>query len=283
MGNLLTNSIRKLVSSSPSYPIGDKNADIISVATVKGGVGKTTTSVNLAAGLAQFADKDVLLIDLDAQGHCASSLSSFVPDLEPESSVSDVLLNDEETDMLDAVVSSRLSGIDLTPSDSNLSETEGLISQKIGKEKLLDDALEYTRTHYDVIVIDSPPNNGNLTLNALLASDYVLIPTVLSPLAVQGADELMGTVMTVNRRLENETEILGVLLTRVDKRTGAINRDVLNEIEQGWGDILLETKIGINTQLKKAQLAGEPIFEFASNSRGAAHYRELADEVARKL
>lgn len=283
MRNLITNGLRKLVKSEQRYPHGDRHATIVSVATVKGGVGKTTTSVNLAAGLARFGNKRVLLVDLDAQGHCTTSLSATVPPRGAKSSLSEVLLSDDDLELLDVAVPSGIKGLDITPADSGLGEAEGRISQKIGKEMLLKDALRITRTHYDVILIDCPPNKGNLTLNALLASDYVLVPTDLSPLSVQGADELLGTVMTVNDRLGHDLGLLGVVLTRVDARNVNMNETMLEQIRGAWGDLLLDTQIGVNTQLAKAQLEGRPIFEFAANSRGAEHYEALAHEVLARL
>lgn len=284
MRNLINHGLRRLVKGgghheAAHYPRGDRHAKVLAVATVKGGVGKTTTAVNLAAGLAHFKGARVLLIDLDAQGHCSTSLMASRTAAHPTQTISDILLSDDPLDVLDARVASGKDGLDLTPADPALAETEGRISQKIGKEALLRDALKYSRTHYDYIIIDSPPNKGNLTLNALFAADQVLIPTDLSPLSVQGADELMGTVATINARLGHQLRVLGVLLTRVDGRTQSINQQVLEQIEDAWQQVLLKTRIGINTALPQAQLAGQSIFDFAPDSRGAAHYEALVDEV----
>ncbi len=284
MRNLITSGLKKLVKSDSRYSRGDRQATVVCVATVKGGVGKTTTAVNLAAALAANHDKRVLLIDLDAQGHCTTSLQAVVDVDESEASaVHEVLLADDDLEMLDAAVATDIEGLDITLADAELADAEGRISQKIGKELLLRDALEVTRTHYDVILIDCPPNKGNLTLNALLASDQVLIPTDLSPLSVQGADELIDTVLTVRRRLGHELEVLGVVLTRVDGRTVTINEEVRESIDEAWGELVLEQHIGINTRLAQAQLEGEPIFEHAPDSRGARHYRKLAEETLQRL
>ena len=284
MRNLITSGLKKLVKSESRYSKGDRQAVVISVATVKGGVGKTTTAVNLAAAMAANHDKRVLLIDLDAQGHCTTSLASVVDAQATEAiPVHKVLLDEEQREVLDAAVATEIEGLDITLADAELADAEGRISQKIGKELLLRDALEVTRTHYDVILIDCPPNKGNLTLNALLASDQVLIPTDLSPLSVQGADELIDTVLTVRRRLGHELEVLGVVLTRVDGRTVTINEEVRQTIDEAWGELVLEQHIGINTRLAQAQLRGEPIFEHAPESRGAKHYRKLAEETLDRL
>jgi chromosome partitioning protein len=283
MRNLITNGLKRLVKTEEKYPRGDRHAKILAVATVKGGVGKTTTAVNLAAGLAKFEGAKVLLIDLDAQGHCTTSLSARLSTSVRKKPVSEILLSDDPLELLDARTSAGIDNLDLTPADPGLAEAEGRIAQKIGKESLLRDALKITRTHYDYIVIDSPPNKGNLTLNALVAADKVLIPTDLSALSVQGADELIGTVVTVNERLGHNLGVLGVVLTRVDGRTQSINEQILGQIEEAWKDLLLDTRIGINTALAKAQLEGQAIYEFAPDSRGAEHYEALVREVARKF
>ncbi len=283
MRNLITNGLKRLVKAEAKYPRGDRHAKILAVATVKGGVGKTTTAVNLAAGLAKFEGAKVLLVDLDAQGHCSTSLSAKLSASSLKKPISDVLLSEEALEVLEARVPTGVARLDITPADAALAEAEGRIAQKIGKESLLRDALKITRTHYDYVIIDSPPNKGNLTLNALVAADKVLIPTDLSALSVQGADELIGTVVTVNERLGHDLGVLGVVLTRVDGRTQSINEQILGQIEDAWKDVLLETRIGINTALAKAQLAGQPIYEFAPESRGARHYEALTREVARRL
>lgn len=285
MRNLISNGLKRLVKNDEPdefrrYSRGDRQARVIAVATVKGGVGKTTTAVNLAAGLALFEQARVLLIDLDAQGHCATSLAATMSMTPAERSVSDILLDEQASEFLDARVPSGIDGLDLTPADPTLAETEGRIAQKIGKESLLRQALKITRTHYDYIIIDSPPNKGNLTLNALFAADQVLIPTDLAALSVRGADELMGTVEAVNGRLGHNLRIVGVLLTRVDGRTVSINEQILEQIEQAWEHVLFKTRIGINTAIARAQLAGQPIYAFDPDSRGATHYKALVQEVA---
>lgn len=283
MRDLITSGIKKLVKSDDRYQRGDRRATIVSIATVKGGVGKTTTAVNLAASMADQHQRRVLLIDLDAQGHCTTSLSAMVDGDHDQTPLSEVLLDDEGRQVLDAAVPTEIDGLDITAGDSNLADAEGRIGQEIGKELLLRDALEITRTHYDLIVVDCPPNKGDLTLNALVASDYVLVPTDLSPLAVQGADQLLDTVIKVRRRLDHELEVLGVVLTRVDGRTVTLNDEVRQTIDEAWGELVLDQHIGINTRLAQAQLAGEPIFEHAPDSRGARHYRQLAGEVLQRL
>lgn len=284
MRDLITSGLKKLVKSESRYSVGERSARVVAVATVKGGVGKTTTAVNLASAIASDHGRRVLLVDLDAQGHCTTSLSSVVqPEQQDVAALHEILLSEEDRQILDAAVSTDVDGLDMTPADPGLADAEGRISQKIGKELLLRDALQITKTHYDLILIDCPPNKGNLTLNALLASDQVLVPTDLSPLSVQGADELIDTVLTVRRRLDHDLEVLGVVLTRVDGRTVTINEEVRETIDEAWGQLVLDQHVGINTRLAQAQLAGEPIFEHAPDSRGADHYRRLAEEILERL
>ena len=282
MRQLISSKLRRLVRSDARYARGDRHAHIVAVSTVKGGVGKTTTSVNLACSIASLGRR-VLLVDLDAQGHCWSSLAQRVPTSPVARPISEILLDDARLQLLDAVVSTQIPNLDITPADPGLAEAEGRLSQKIGKELLLRDALAITRTHYDVIVVDCPPNKGNLTLNALLAADRVLIPTDLSPLAVQGADELVSTVITINERLNHPLDVLGVLLTRVDNRNKSVNDAVRKDLQEAWGELVLDTEIGINTKLSQAQLEGLPVLEFAPKSRGALHYEALAKEVVDRL
>ena len=285
MRSLLTQGLKRLTQKEPShhYVRGERFATIIAIATVKGGVGKTTTAVNLAASLVHETQRKVLLIDLDAQGHCTTSLSSLMPASPLAHPLSEILLGEDKRQVLDARVSTRQERLDVTPADPKLAEAEGLLGQKIGKELLLRDALSVTRTHYDFILIDCPPNKGNLTLNALLAADHVLIPTDLSPLAVQGADELLETVVTVRERLGHALDVLGILYTRVDGRNTSMNDTIRQSVKEAWGELVFEAQINTSTQLGKAQLAGQPIFEHAPNGRSAQQYRALAHEVLLRL
>lgn len=282
MRSFLSKGIKRLMQRKTRYVRGDRDAHVLAVATIKGGVGKTTTAVNLAAAMARDG-LQVLLVDLDAQGHCSACLSSTISVHPPAMSLSTLLMSDASPEVLEACVDSGIDGLDVTPADSALSEAEGRMGQKLGREMLLRDALDVTRSHYDVIVLDCPPNSGNLTMNALVAADSVLIPTELSPLAQAGAEEMLSTVLMVRARLEAQTELLGVLLTRVDGRSTTVNTPVLERLEERFGEALFETRIGQNTDLSKAQLAGQTIFDFAPRSRGAQAYDALLDEVLERL
>jgi chromosome partitioning protein len=250
---------------------------VVAVSTQKGGVGKTTTAVSLGAALARFYRRPTLVIDMDAQGHVEQSLRQHV--VGRGSPLSQVLLDSSPSDVLDAVVDTTIENLHITRADHHLNETEAQMASKLGREFLLRDALKFTRTHYDFILLDCPPNLGNLTLNALAAADYVLIPCDASPLAIQGVREVIDTTATINDRLNRDLDLLGIVLTRIDGRNRTVNSAVHDELRDDFGDYLMESTIGVNTDLSKSQFEGTCIFDYAPDSRAARHYRALAEEV----
>ena len=282
MRNLLREGFRRLVTTPQRHPIGDRRGFVLAIATRKGGVGKTTTSVSLAAGLARYHGKRVLLIDLDPQGHVHTAMKAQIR--AGGGALSSVLTSEGGgLEVLDIVARTDIPNLDITPFDPKLGEAEDLIGTRIGKEYLLKEALRLTRTHYDVVVIDCPPNLGNLTLNGLVAADQVLIPTDASPLALNGVEALIQALGTIAVRLNPEIDVMGVLLTRFDSRNQTVNREIVGRIEESYGSALLPVRIGINTSLAKAQLEGEDIFAFDGDCRGAQQYRDLATHVAEAI
>lgn len=281
MRNLLREGLKRFASSDAQRATGNKNATIVAITAQKGGVGKTTTAVNLGAALAREHGQKVLLIDLDPQGHIERSLHDLV---QPGGSPLSALLEDEKGgEVLDVLTGTSIPGLDITRGDQRLRETEQLLNSRLGKEMVLKEALEATRTFYDVILIDCPPNVGNLTVNALVCADRMLIPSDPTPLAMQGAVSLLHLSATISDRLNPALDILGMLVTRHDGRNQQLNDKILNEMQDAWGNALFETTIGINTALAKAQAEGQDIFTYAPKSRGAEDYSALAAEVYGRL
>ena len=264
----------------PSRARGPREAMVVAIAAHKGGVGKTTTAVNLGASLAVHHGLRVLIVDLDPQGHINTALSESVS--VGGGAISDALTVDG-TEVIDIVTSTHIKGLDVTPLDQSLANTENLINTRIGKEYLLRESLQITRTFYDVILIDCPPNLGNLTINGLVAADQVLIPCDPSPLALSGVHSVAEAIETVATRLNPDIDILGVLLTRVDGRNTTLNQAVLSEARESFGDALVPLQIGINNALAKAQHAGQDIFSFDPQSRGAEHYEALGAWVSGQI
>lgn len=280
MRNLLKSGLRRLAGSphATQRPVGDRHAVVVAVATQKGGVGKTTTSVNLAAALARYHDKKVLLLDLDPQGHVARALQAQIrPGV---GGLSEVLLDETGgKEVLDVVTRTDVPNLAVTPVDPGLRQAEDQLASRIGKEFVLRDALKVTRTWYDVILVDCPPNLGTLSINGLVAADQVLIPCDPSPLALSGVEGLVSTIEQVAGRLNPTIDVLGILLTRVDGRNQKLNASVEASIAERWGDAALPVRIGVNATLAQAQDEGRDIFDFAPDSRGAQQYRALADHL----
>ncbi len=285
---MITEKLKELIASvditkTPSkYATGNKKAAIIAVCSQKGGVGKTTTAVNLGAALNQFHQKKVLIIDMDPQGHVEKSLSSVIPtgvEYAPLSSV----ITAKKGNILDAVIKTEIEDLHITPGDKSLYETEGALAGKIGREQILSNALSTAKTLYDFIILDSPPNLGNLTINSLCAAHHVLVPCEMSVLAFEGVTDLLDTLETVNERLNTTLKMLGVLFTRVDGRNLTMNQLVEENLKNYFKGNIFKSRITVNTDLNKAQLEGRPVFQFSPSSSGSINYSALAEEVIKKL
>ena len=270
-----------LVNGTP-YEQGDREAQVIAICSQKGGVGKTTTAVNLGTSLAYYHGKQVLVIDLDPQGHVEKSLGAIVGDGIEYTPLSKIL-EARRSNLMDAIIKTDLDNFHLTPGDKALVQTESVLASRIGKEFILKTALETARTHYDIILFDCPPSLGNLTLNGLVAADYVLIPCEMSVLAFEGVTDLLETLREVTEKLNPTLDILGVLFTRVDGRNLTMNQLILDNMKRFFNGKILKSQVAINTALNKAQLEGKPVFNFAPSSSGATHYHSLADEVVHRL
>ena len=272
--------IKRMVRG-PAVEKGTRQATVIAVTARKGGVGKTTTTVNLGAALALYHGQKVLLIDMDAQGHVEMSLRRESRGRAPDV-MSNVLLN-RRRDVYEIVQPTSVDGLWLVASDNGLNETESLMSTKIGKELLLRQALKFARTHFDVILIDCPPNLGTLTVNALVAADQVLVPCDLSTLSLDGVDALIETLETIAETLNPSVQLLGLVRTRVDRRNKTMNQAIEQTLRGRYGAYLLDAEIGASTAISKAQHEGQPVFLYDAKSRGADGYRDLAAELADRL
>ena len=245
---------------------------IIAVANQKGGVGKTTTSVNLSAAFAEMGKK-VLLIDCDPQGNATSGLGIEKDGL--ELSIYDALIND--TPMEEIILQTQF-GLDMVPSVMDLAGAEVELVNLDDKQYRLKKAVELIKDKYDYILIDCPPSLGHVTLNALTAADSVLLPLQCEFYALEGLSQLLSTVQLVQEQLNGDLRIEGLVLTMYDSRTN-LAEQVAEEVKTHFPDMVYATKIPRNVRLSEAPSFGKPIFAYASSSKGAQAYMSLAEEV----
>ena len=249
-------------------------ARIVAVCNQKGGVGKTTTTINLGAAFAEQGRR-VLLVDFDPQGALSVGLGIQPHDI--EATVYNLLM-ERGTTAHDVLIKTAVQGMDLMPSNIDLSGAEVQLVHEVGREYVLGGVLEEVAPEYDIIMIDCQPSLGLLTINALAAAAGVLIPLECEYFAMRGVALLMETIEKVSRRLNPSLEVDGVLATMFDSRT-LHTREVLANIVSGFGDKVFRTVINRTVRFPDATVAGEPITRFDSGSMGASSYRELAKEV----
>jgi chromosome partitioning protein len=250
---------------------------IIAIANQKGGVGKTTTAINLAAAFARVG-KRVLLLDLDPQ---ANSSISFLDPLSVERSAYE-LMTDGQAPVEQAVYRTPVEGLDLIPARINLAKLEAKLVGDFDAPFRLKDRLVPFREQYSVIIIDTPPTLGLITVNALVAATHVLVPIQSSYFALEGTDDLLETIEKVKARPNPGLELLGVLVTLHDKRT-TLAREVHEQIEKVFGPKLFDTVITKSVRLEESPAYKESIFSFAPNSSGAIEYGNLCEEVMSRV
>jgi chromosome partitioning protein len=256
-------------------PIGiHGNARVIAMCNQKGGVGKTTTTINLGAALAEHGRK-VLLVDFDPQGSLSVGLG-----LNPHTMERTVynLLMHGDISLHDVVVPTHVEGVDLLPSNIDLSAAEVQLVHEVAREQTLQRVLQDAINDYDVILIDCQPSLGLLTVNALTAADGVIVPLECEYFALRGVALLKNTIDKVRERLNPRLQIDGVLGTMFDGRT-LHGREVMERLVEAWGDDVFHTVIRRTVKFSDSTVAGEPITSYASGSTGAEAYRTLAKEV----
>ncbi len=253
-------------------------AKVIAMCNQKGGVGKTTSTINLGAALAEYGRR-VLLVDLDPQGALSAGLG--VPHYELDNTVHNLLV-EPRVSIDEVLMKTRVSGMDLVPSNIDLSAAEIQLVNEVGREQTLGRALHPVLDRYDCVLIDCQPSLGLLTVNGLACADGVIIPTECEFFSLRGLALLTDTVDKVHDRLNPRLSISGILITRYDNRT--INaREVMARVVDRFGDLVFDTVISRTVRFPETSVAGEPITTWAPKSNGAHAYRSLAREVIDRL
>lgn len=246
---------------------------IISVANQKGGVGKTTTTVNLGACLARMG-KRILLIDMDAQGNATSGLGVVKSELETD--IYNVLVNDAS--LIDAIVPTSRENMWIVPATIELAGAEIELINMMARETRLKTSLSSITDKYDYILLDCPPSLGHLTINAFTASDSILIPVQSEYYALEGLTQLLNTIRLVQKHFNSTLEIEGVLLTMYDSRTN-LGTDIVSEVRSYFSEKVYQTVIPRNIRLAESPSHGLSIVDYDPSSKGAKSYENLAKEV----
>lgn len=250
---------------------------IIAIANQKGGVGKTTTAINLAAALA-LSKKRTLLIDLDPQAN--STLTFFSPE-DITHSTYDILM-DHHLSIAEVVRPTKCANLCVIPAKIALAKLEAHLVGQFDAPFRLKDAISPARKDFDIIVIDTPPALGIITVNALVAATHLVVPIQASYYALEGTDDLLETLERIRARPNPELELLGILITLFDRRTN-LSRDIYKQVHEVFGEKVFNTVIGRNVRLEESPAYKETIFTFAPESTGAVEYKKLAQEVMQRV
>ncbi len=246
---------------------------VLAVANQKGGVGKTTTSVNLGAAIAEMGSR-VLVVDLDPQGNASTGLGVDAHNL--DASVYDALIHD--ADLEDCIEPTSLKNLFVVPSTLDLAGAEVELVSAFNRERKLKKALEPIVEEFDFVLIDCPPSLGLITVNALAAASEIVIPIQCEYYALEGLGQLMRNVKLIQDNLNADLRVSAIILTMFDART-SLSREVVSQVREHFGGIVCETVVPRNVKISEAPSFGQPIIVFDPTSRGAVAYRELAKEV----
>jgi len=249
---------------------------IISLANQKGGVGKTTTTINLAASLAVLEQK-VLIIDADPQANATSGLGFDLKNV--QSSIYECIVDDVEAEKV--IMKTAISNLDIIPSHIDLVGAEIEMLNLPNREKVLKNAIQHLKEKYDFIFIDCSPSLGLITLNALTASDSIIIPVQCEYFALEGLGKLLNTIKIIQNRLNKDLEIEGFLLTMYDSRLNLSNQ-VYEEVKHHFQDMVFETVIQRNIKLGEAPSYGKPVILYDASSKGAISHMNLAREILQR-
>ncbi|MGI8577135.1 MAG: ParA family protein [Nocardioidaceae bacterium] len=259
---------------TPTAMSANGTATVITMCNQKGGVGKTTTAINLGAALAELG-RTVLLVDFDPQASLTVGMGLNPNEMDPTIYH---LMMEHHVPIDDVIVETSVAGVDLVPSNIDFAGAEMQLINEVAREQVLARAIAPVLNRYDVILIDCQPALGLLTVNALAASDGVIVPLECEYFALRGVALLKGTIDKVQDRLNPKLKIVGLLGTMYDGRT-LHSREVLQTLVDGWGDAVFHTVIRRTVKFSEATVAGEPLTAYATTSAGADAYRQLAKEV----